>query len=221
MAFGAELVISFIMMSTVLAVYAVIAEPIEVREPSMEWAAEQLIPYHPAKVTFSLGYKGQHTLALETRGKLGAYDRQLDQLLLEVDGMTTSPGVFVVGATNRPRAVDPALRRGGRLSRTITLPMPDVDERLRILQLLSHAMPLRGVDLDDVALDTEGYSGADLKALLQQSAIESMFPAPAGKCHCASHMAMLSAGASTWAIGKPKRGTQAFRPIAAKTPSNQ
>jgi len=109
-----------------------------------------------------------------TRGKLGAYDRQLDQLLLEIDGMTTSPGVFVVGATNRPRAVDPALRRGGRLSRTITLPLPDVEERLRILQLLSRSMPLRSVDLDDVALDTEGYSGADLKALLQQSALESM-----------------------------------------------
>ena len=56
-----------------------------------------------------------------TRGKLGAYDRQLDQLLLEIDGMSSSPGVFVVGATNRPRAVDPALRRGGRLSRTIAL----------------------------------------------------------------------------------------------------
>ena len=109
-----------------------------------------------------------------TRGKLGAYDRQLDQLLLEIDGMSTSPGVFVVGATNRPRAVDPALRRGGRLSRTIALGLPDVEQRLSMLQMLSKAMPLRDVDLEDVAIDTEGFSGADLKALLQQAALESM-----------------------------------------------
>jgi transitional endoplasmic reticulum ATPase len=109
-----------------------------------------------------------------TRGKLGAYDRQLDQLLLEIDGMATSPGVFVVGATNRPRAVDPALCRGGRLSRTITLPLPDVEQRLRLLQALSKPMPLHDVDLEGLAIETEGYSGADLKALLQQSALESM-----------------------------------------------
>jgi transitional endoplasmic reticulum ATPase len=109
-----------------------------------------------------------------TRGKLGAYDRQLDQLLLEIDGMSSSPGVFVVGATNRPRAVDPALRRGGRLSRTINLGLPDVEQRLRILELLTKPMPLRGVDLEDLALETEGYSGADLKALMQQAALESM-----------------------------------------------
>jgi len=109
-----------------------------------------------------------------SRGKLGAYDRQLDQLLLEIDGIATTPGVFVIGATNRPRAVDPALRRGGRLSRTIELPLPDVEQRLRMLQALAARMPLRAVDLEDVALETEGYSGADLKALLQQAALESM-----------------------------------------------
>ncbi|MEY2449032.1 MAG: transitional endoplasmic reticulum ATPase [Acidimicrobiaceae bacterium] len=109
-----------------------------------------------------------------TRGRLGAYDRQLDQLLLEIDGMSSAPGVFVIGATNRPKAVDPALRRGGRLSRTIALGLPDVEQRLRILQQLTRRMPLRDVDLEDVAIETEGYSGADLKALLQQAALESM-----------------------------------------------
>jgi transitional endoplasmic reticulum ATPase len=109
-----------------------------------------------------------------TRGKLGAYDRQLDQLLLEIDGMTSSPGVFVIGATNRANAVDPALRRGGRLSRTIALSLPDVEQRLRILQLAAQPMPLRDVDLEGLAIETDGYSGADLKALLQQAALESM-----------------------------------------------
>ena len=109
-----------------------------------------------------------------SRGRLGAYDRQLDQLLTEMDGMSSVPGVFVIGATNRPAAVDPALRRGGRLSRTIDLPLPDVEQRLAILRLLTERMPLREIDLDDLALETEGYSGADLKALLQQAAVESM-----------------------------------------------
>ena len=108
------------------------------------------------------------------RGKLGAYDRQLDQLLTEIDGMSTTPGVFVIGATNRAAAVDPALTRGGRLSRTIEIPLPDVEQRLAILKLVSDPMPLRGVDLEDLALKTEGYSGADLRALLQQAALESM-----------------------------------------------
>jgi transitional endoplasmic reticulum ATPase len=117
-----------------------------------------------------------------TRGQLGAYDRQLDQLLLEIDGLGSTPGVFVIGATNRPRAVDPALRRGGRLSRTIDVPLPDVEQRLALLQLLTRPMPLHDVDLEEVALQTDGYSGADLKALLQQAALESMVRRD-GKAH--------------------------------------
>ena len=109
-----------------------------------------------------------------TRGQQNAYDRQLDQLLLEIDGLGSTPGVFVIGATNRPRSVDPALRRGGRLSRTIDIPLPDVDQRLALLRLLTKPMPLHEVDLEELALQTDGYSGADLKALLQQAALESM-----------------------------------------------
>ena len=59
--------------SAALATYAALAEPIEVREPSMEWAAQQLIPFRPQQVKFSLGYKAQYTLAMETRPKLGEY----------------------------------------------------------------------------------------------------------------------------------------------------
>ena len=60
-------------LSAAVALYAAVAEPIEVREQSMEWAAEQLIPFHPQQLKFSLGYKGQHTLAVETRARLGEY----------------------------------------------------------------------------------------------------------------------------------------------------
>lgn len=109
-----------------------------------------------------------------TRGQLGSYDRQLNQLLAEIDGMSSTPGVYVVGATNRPHAVDPALRRGGRLSRTVELPLPAVEQRRQLLELMATDMPLVDVDLLALADATEGLSGADLKALLQQAALEAM-----------------------------------------------
>ena len=108
------------------------------------------------------------------RGQLGAYDRQMDQLLTEIDGMSSARGVLVIGATNRPQAIDPALLRGGRLSRVIDIPLPDEDARLAMLRLMTKAMPLDGVDLEELALQTDGYSGADLKALCQQAAMEAM-----------------------------------------------
>ena len=108
------------------------------------------------------------------RGQLGAYDRQMDQLLHEMDGMTSSRGVLVIGATNRPHALDPALVRGGRLSRIIDIALPDEDGRLAMLTLMTKSMPLEGVDLEELALQTDGYSGADLKALCQQAAMEAM-----------------------------------------------
>ena len=108
------------------------------------------------------------------RGSWGAYDRQLDQLLQEIDGLGSQPGVMVLGATNRPDALDPALLRGGRLSRVIELPLPDRDGRVAILDRLTASMSLVDVDLEQLADDTDGYSGADLKGLCQQAAIQSM-----------------------------------------------
>src|SRR5205085_1997647 len=70
---GAAARFALVALSAAVAIYAAAAEPIEVREQSMEWAAEQLIPSHPQRLKFSLGYKGQHTLAVETRADLGEY----------------------------------------------------------------------------------------------------------------------------------------------------
>ena len=109
-----------------------------------------------------------------TRGQLGAYDRQLDQLLQEIDGLGSQPGVLVIGATNRPQSLDPALTRGGRLSRIVDIPLPDEHGRLAILKLLSARMPLDHVDLAALAGSTEGFSGADLKALCQEAALQAM-----------------------------------------------
>jgi len=101
-------------------------------------------------------------------------DRTLTQLLTEIDGMADQPGVFVMAATNRPDMLDPALLRGGRLSRTITLPLPDRDSRLQMLRIFTASMPLHDVDLDALADQTNGYSGANLAALCQQAALRAM-----------------------------------------------
>lgn len=101
-------------------------------------------------------------------------DRLVNQLLAEMDGLSTRRGVLVVGATNRPDQLDPALLRGGRLSKTIDIALPDVGGRLRLLQLHSRTMPLVDVDLRGLAERTEGMSGADIKALCQQAALHAV-----------------------------------------------
>jgi transitional endoplasmic reticulum ATPase len=109
------------------------------------------------------------------RGQLGTYDRQLDQLLEEIDGLGSGDGVLVVGATNRPEALDPAVVRGGRLARHVTIPLPDLGLRRRLLDQLTERMPLGDdVDLDELAARTDGLSGADLKGLCQEAALHAM-----------------------------------------------
>lgn len=108
------------------------------------------------------------------RGEWGGYDRQINQLLAEIDGVGGQRGVFVLAATNRPDQLDPALLRGGRLSRTIDIPLPDFKGRIALLQLFTADMPLDRVDVDSLARRTAGLSGADLKALCQQAAVEAL-----------------------------------------------
>ena len=112
--------------------------------------------------------------AARSEGGSSVLDRTLTQLLTEIDGITEQRGVFVMAATNRPDMLDPALLRGGRLSRTVTIPLPDRAGRRRLLGLFSASMPLRDVDLDAVADRTDGFSGADLEALCQQAALRAM-----------------------------------------------
>jgi transitional endoplasmic reticulum ATPase len=108
------------------------------------------------------------------RGDWGSYDQQINQLLQEIDGMSGQRGVFVMGATNRPDKLDPALLRGGRLSRTIEIPPPTLENRLAMLKLFTTKMPLTGVNLDEVAAKTDGLAGADLKAMCQQAGLVAM-----------------------------------------------
>ena len=85
------------------------------------------------------------------RGGLETHDSHVNQLLAEIDGITGQRGVFVIGATNRPDQLDPAILRGGRLSRTIVLGLPDEPGRLAILRLHTARMPTVGVDLEELA----------------------------------------------------------------------
>jgi cell division protease FtsH len=101
-------------------------------------------------------------------------DRTLNQLLVEMDGFAPSEGVVVIGATNRPEDLDPALKRPGRFDRIVTVGLPTVDGREAILRL--HAdrrrIPLAGdVDLHRLARLTPGASGAELANLLNEAAI--------------------------------------------------
>jgi transitional endoplasmic reticulum ATPase len=133
---------------------------------------------------------------------MGAHDSHVNQLLAEIDGIAGQRGVFIVGATNRPDQIDPALLRGGRLSRTIVLGLPDEQGRLEMLRLHTARMPTVGVRLEELARETDGMSPADLKALAQEAALAAMTRAGAAESPAVAHedfveaIARLRAGAT-------------------------
>ncbi len=99
--------------------------------------------------------------------------RVVAQLLALMDGMSDRGNVVVLGATNRPDSLDPALRRPGRFDREIEIGIHNVDGRFEILKIHTHEMPLDSdIQLRDLAKLLNGYTGADIKALLQRSCNE-------------------------------------------------
>ena len=108
------------------------------------------------------------------RGSVEVHDTHVNQLLSEIDGVAGQRGVFVIGATNRPDQLDPAILRGGRLSRTILLGLPDEEGRLALLRLMTQRMPTVSVRLEEIAAATDGMSPADIKALCQEAALAAM-----------------------------------------------
>lgn len=101
----------------------------------------------------------------------GAGDRVLNQILTEMDGMNAKKNVFIIGATNRPDQIDPALLRPGRLDQLIYIPLPDKVSRLAILKAALKKSPLaQDVDLAFLAKQTHGFSGADLTEICQRAA---------------------------------------------------
>jgi transitional endoplasmic reticulum ATPase len=101
--------------------------------------------------------------------------RVVSQLLTLMDGIKSRGKLVVIGATNRPNAIDPALRRPGRFDREIEIGIPDEQGRLDILQIHTRGMPLtEDVDLASIARVTHGFVGADLEALSKEAAMRSL-----------------------------------------------
>src|SRR6202041_2595989 len=105
----------------------------------------------------------------------GVTDRVVAALLTELDGIDPLRDVVVLGATNRPDLIDPALLRPGRLERLVFVEPPDADARREILRTAAKSIPLSAdVDLDDIAGELNGYSAADCVALLREAALTAM-----------------------------------------------
>ncbi|MFN8532586.1 MAG: ATP-dependent zinc metalloprotease FtsH [Dehalococcoidia bacterium] len=105
----------------------------------------------------------------------GSHDEReqtLNQILVEMDGFDTNTNVIVIAATNRPDILDPALLRPGRFDRQVVLDRPDIGGRKQILEVHARGKPFdRTVDLETIAKQTPGFSGADLANLLNEAAI--------------------------------------------------
>ncbi|HLJ57470.1 MAG TPA: ATP-binding protein [Chthonomonadaceae bacterium] len=102
-------------------------------------------------------------------------DKVVNQFLQEMDGLTSNSRVFIVGATNRPDMLDPAVRRGGRLSREIEIPIPDLDARIDLFRLCTRRATLApDVQLEELARMTNGYSGADIKAAVNEAGLQAL-----------------------------------------------
>jgi transitional endoplasmic reticulum ATPase len=101
--------------------------------------------------------------------------RVVSQLLALMDGLESRGHVIVIGATNIPNTIDPALRRPGRFDREISIPIPDKNGRLEILEIHTRGMPLaKDVDLERLAEITHGFVGADLEALAREAAMSAL-----------------------------------------------
>jgi transitional endoplasmic reticulum ATPase len=111
----------------------------------------------------------------EVRGDQQVERRVVAQLLALMDGLKSRGQVIVIGATNIPNVLDPALRRPGRFDREISISIPDKNGRLEILQIHSRGMPLASdVDLKRLAEITHGFVGADLEALCREAAMVTL-----------------------------------------------
>ena len=100
----------------------------------------------------------------------GAGDRLINQILTEIDGVGVRKNVFVIGATNRPDILDPAIMRPGRLDQLVYIPLPDRKSRIQIFKATLRKSPLaKEVDLEVLAKATNGFSGADITEICQRA----------------------------------------------------
>ncbi|MCZ7419348.1 AAA family ATPase [Verrucosispora sp. WMMA2121] len=120
----------------------------------------------------------------------GTADRVVAALLTELDGVEALRNVVVVGATNRPDLVDPALLRPGRLERLVYVPPPDAEARAEILRAAARNVPLaEGVDLPALGTELDGFSAADCAALVREAALAAMRESLTASTVTAEHVA--------------------------------
>ena len=97
------------------------------------------------------------------------------QLLAEMDGFESVKNVKIIAATNRPELLDAALLRSGRFDRIVTLPLPDKNARVSILNVHTKNTPLsKNVDLNFISNKTDGFSGAELKSVIVEAAMSAI-----------------------------------------------
>ncbi len=118
------------------------------------------------------------SLAPQRGGSMGepaVTERVVNTILAEMDGLEELQGVVVIGATNRPALIDPALLRPGRFDELVYVPVPDQQGRRTIIEIHARDMPLAAdVDLDSLAERTEGYTGADLEDLVRRAGLMAL-----------------------------------------------
>jgi cell division protease FtsH len=147
------------------------------------------------------------TRARQAAGGQEERESTLNQLLLEMDGFDPAAGVLVVGATNRPDVLDPALLRPGRFDRRLFVDHPDLRGRRAILAVHARNKPLgRGADLDAIARRTTGFTGADLANVMNEAALLS------GRRHKSELGAAELEEAIDRTLGGPQRLSQVISP---------
>lgn len=108
-------------------------------------------------------------------GEPAVTERVVNTLLAEMDGLEGLDGIVVIGATNRPTLLDPALLRPGRFDELVYIPVPEEEGRLKILQIHTAAMPLaQDVDLESIVERTRGFTGADLENLTRRAGLNAL-----------------------------------------------
>src|SRR3989344_5189837 len=109
-------------------------------------------------------------MAFAKTRSIKVHERVVNQMLTEMDGLEALNDVVVIGATNRPDILDPALLRQGRFDRIIFTPIPDVESRKKIFAVHITEMPIsKDVDVAELAQLTEGYVGADIEGVCREA----------------------------------------------------